>query len=214
MNHTGRSWLLALMIAGAGMAYIVLGPDSYEVHRQQVLEQFHLPDDVEFLELHTGYRRGAEFVEATLQLTESQYDAFVAEMGAWPFVPLEHDGVLVETADEGWNRWWDGDMSVIVDLDASPYGEAVRARERALRKAPSMAIRWVDWGHIHGKPANGDWTVWDAGRHRSLCWGGGELDGDLAARPCTAYPPSGGRPAVVVRGLLDDEARRLFVHID
>jgi hypothetical protein len=77
-----------------------------------------------------------------------------------------------------------------------------------------MAIRWADWGHIHGQPENGDWTVWDAGRHRSLCWGGGLQDGEATARPCKAYPPTGGPPKIVVRGLLDDEAKRLFVHID
>lgn len=219
MGRGPKYWAGVAVAGVVGMAVVKLQPDSYEQHREDVITQFHLPEDVEFLQFRSGYHRyGGEFIEATIQLTPGQYLRYKDKLenpSVWTLPPLEHDDLQIEGPPEpGWDRWWDGDMSIVVELDKSPHGARTRKIEKALRGEKYKVIQWVHWGHSHGHGAEGDWEVWDAGKHSSFCWAYAEQNGKKAVRACTAYPPTSWSPDVYVRGLLDHENKRLFVHID
>lgn len=219
MGRSPQYWGGVVLAMVVGMAVVKLQPESYEHHREHVIAQFHLPEDVEFLQFDSGYKRyGGEYATATIQFTPGQYLRYkdtLEDPRVWTQPPFEFNDEVIEGPTEpGWDRWWDGDLAIIVELDKSPHGARTREIERALRGEQYKAIQWVHWGHGHGHGAEGDWSVWDAGKHSSFCWAWAEQDGKKAVRPCTAYPPTSWSPDVYVRGLLDHENKRLFVHID
>lgn len=216
MGRGPSHWIMVALFAVGDMLFVSNRPDSYEEHRTRVIEPFHLDDDVVFSTLRSGWSRyGDGFLHADIQLTDAQYADFARHLDdpdGWGFVPMEHDDQrIVGPAEPGWNTWHDRYGAVLVDLDESPFGERTRARERGLRDEPTMVIRWASLGHPH--PPGSDSHDHSRCAYRSMCWAWGELDGVSAARPCTAYPPTGGRPEVVVQAVLDDTTRRLIVSI-
>ena len=75
----GGDWKYWAMVAGfgaLGMAYVTFKPDVYEAHTEVLVEQFHLPEGVEFEVLASDYggKHGHENVEAIVQFTPGQYN--------------------------------------------------------------------------------------------------------------------------------------------
>lgn len=213
-GETEQRWLAVLTVLGLLFAAAVWGPgDTSAADRALVVQQLHLPDDTRFLELRRIRSRSRYELAAIAQLTDEQYEAYAAALddpGVWTFTPFELNGIEVTGPPEpGWSQWWDGDGSIIVDLDRSPHGAAVRADERALRAEPRMAIRWVRWSEVHRRPPGEPAPTGPPARFRTLCWAYAEQDGRSAARPCQAYPPTSWSPKVLVRALLDDDLRRV-----
>jgi hypothetical protein len=185
MGRAPKFWAAVgfFLVALPVVTYFV--PKSYDVHRDLVLEQFHLPPDVEFAALKTGSRKGkGEYIEAIVQLTPEQHDAFLASLddpAVWHLVPFEFEGIAVTAEPSPTAMQWHPDSLAV------------------------QAIPWVGWGHIHEHVENGP--------RRSFCFavqGEGEsqrIDG------CTTFGPDA-RPDFYVRGPLRMRDRRLFVHLD
>ena len=65
-----------------------------------------------------------------------------------------------------------------------------------------MLLRWAGEVRTEGK------------RTKTFCWAYAEQEGEMAVRPCKAYPPTSFRPPIYVQATLDVDLRQLHVRID
>lgn len=217
MSFDVKTIAMAGVFSVGSLIYVALKPDAYEEHRALIIQQFDLPEDVEFISLKSGYNGSAnvkgrnEYAAAEIQLTPEQYKTFTNTGTPSTFVPFEIDRKLIDTPPrEGWNTWWEFDYAYITNLTESPYAEKTRKAERALRDAPFVAIRWGPWKNPEGVYKAKDNKQW-----KSFCWAySRDFEGAASLRACTDFPPTNFRPSHQVRAVLDETTRRLYVSID
>lgn len=191
MSRTVWPWAIAGLVIILAVAF---RRDSYEEHRQLVIEQFHLPAEVEFAAFRSEYNRNTgESIEAIVQFSPEEYHDFVASLhdrAVWTGTSFEFDGKVIDgRPTRGAFRWSEGDRAII---------------------GPAHVVRWVRWGFIHDKEHEGKPGIWDIGRHKSLCFAvageGQRIDA------CTAFGDDEYK-SFYVRATLDQEGQRLFVHV-
>lgn len=189
----GRDWKYWAMTAGfgaLGALYLALKPDVYEEHVDVLMQQFHLPEDVEFEVLfseHEGRYSGEEVV-AIVQFTPGQYNNYLrsfSEPGVWALQPFEWGDLKVSAqAPSRALVWWD-------DNEAFHNG--------------SSFPHWLDWAHEHGD------EPWNVTPNHSFCFAVVGEGGAQSILQCGDLQED--RPDVFVRGMIDPEGQRLFAYI-
>lgn len=169
-----------------------------QYHDEQFLiDQFHLPQDVEFVAVKQAGRRSAR-ISAVVQFTPGQYEDYVDALddpSVWQFQPFDHSTYRVDGTPQGdIYQWW-------------PNIQAWIQQEE-----PNHMLRWaVRIGFIDdagdGKPRRHDLRD-----RRTMCYGIGLLQIEQRIAPCHDWPEYGG-PPVVVTAVLDDEYHRLFMFV-
>lgn len=189
----GRDWKYWAMVVGfmaLGTLWMTFKPEYREKHKELLLEQFHLSEDVEFEVLHSDFRskHSREQAVAIVQFTPGQYNNYMRSLddsSLWSMQSFEWFDVDVDSsAPSGAMTWWDKSDAF---HDGSSYPH------------------WLGWGHEHGE------VVFDVEAHRSFCFG--VLGEGSAQRIYQCGDMQDERPDVYVRGMIDAEGQRLFALI-
>lgn len=203
-------WMALGMLVFAGMLAsrfldTSLSQDEYKAILKQ---QFHLPEDIGFASfLKSDAARHSTGIEGIVQFTPLQFEAYAATLddpNVWRHTPFRYrEKVAGPLAQPGALRW-------------QPHSEAF------LTKDQSMALFWLRWGRSHGKPDDGGTPINGAKPWRSFCFAVTQPALDSRVVACNDLPANGSsttlfgpgqRPAFYVRGLLDRDARRLYMYV-
>ncbi|MFK7931676.1 MAG: hypothetical protein AB8H79_26085 [Myxococcota bacterium] len=197
-RNSTLTWIMVPVFMVAGLIYVRLIPDSYDVHKEEVVELFHLPPDAEFVAFRSPYRRGIlGDIEAVVQFPEESWQPYIATLddpSAWPKVPFRFRDIEVTAPRDAESlRWWEGEQAWIMDREYASF--------------------WIGWGFIQRKEHGDLPSVNASPAWKSQCWVVIEQGGVQRTEPCRNYKHGPPGRKFYVRSKLEKENRRLFVYI-
>lgn len=188
-SYGWKNWAMVGVCFCLGLLYIAFKPEYLDSHREILMEQFHLPEDVAFELLHSDLpnKHSREQIVAIVQFTPGQYNNYLRsfdDAALWSLRPFEWYDVKVQaSAPSRALVWWDNNDAF---HDGTTYA------------------RWLEWGHEHRDQAR------DIQPSRSFCFA---VVGEGSAQSIHQCGDLEERPDLLVRGMIDAEGQRLFALI-